>query len=137
MAYDPVARQQDYEARKPYYREYYQKRQEAAKAYQKSWRRNNRELRMLHKAQERAKRDGIPCTITVVDIVIPETCPVFGMPLVWSDALTDDKPTLDRIVPSLGYVPGNVMVISYRANHLKNDATLTELKQLVAWLESL
>src|SRR5262249_20163000 len=103
----------------------------------KQWRQNNRELRMLHKARERAKREGLPCTITIDDIVIPEMCPVFGLPLVWSDEPMPDKPTLDRIIPTLGHVPGNVVVISFRANRIKNNATLTELKQLVTWLESL
>jgi hypothetical protein len=48
---------------------------------------------------------------------------------------TDNSPTLDRIIPSLGYVRGNVKVISMRANVLKHNASLDELKKLVAWLE--
>ncbi len=46
-------------------------------------------------------------------------------------------PSLDRIDSSLGYVKGNVWVISWRANHIKTDASLEELKQLVAGLERL
>lgn len=34
-----------------------------------------------------------------------------------------------------GYVSGNVRVISYKANALKRNGTLEELKKLVAWLE--
>lgn len=41
-------------------------------------------------------------------------------------------PSIDKIIPALGYVPGNVMVISLRANTLKNNATLAELQTLVA-----
>jgi hypothetical protein len=38
--------------------------------------------------------------------------------------------SLDRRNNDLGYVPGNVVVVSLRANQLKNDATVTELRQL-------
>jgi hypothetical protein len=46
------------------------------------------------------------------------------------------SPSLDRIDPSQGYIKGNVVVISHKANRLKNDAGLAELRALVAWLES-
>ena len=39
--------------------------------------------------------------------------------------------TLDKIEPSKGYVKGNVQIISYRANTLKNSASLDEVKLLV------
>jgi hypothetical protein len=39
--------------------------------------------------------------------------------------------TLDKIEPSKGYVKGNVQIISYRANTLKNSASLDEMKLLV------
>lgn len=42
------------------------------------------------------------------------------------------SPSLDRIIPTLGYVPGNVWVISHRANELKRDATLQEIQMLAA-----
>jgi hypothetical protein len=44
--------------------------------------------------------------------------------------------SLDRIVPELGYVKGNIAVISNRANSLKSNATLEELERLCAWLKS-
>jgi len=44
------------------------------------------------------------------------------------------SPSLDRLVGDLGYVPMNVVVISYRANRMKNDSTLAELEQLVKFL---
>lgn len=37
------------------------------------------------------------------------------------------SPSLDRRDPALGYVPGNVWVISNRANTMKNDARPDEL----------
>jgi hypothetical protein len=42
---------------------------------------------------------------------------------------------IDRILPELGYVKGNVAVMSFRANSLKRDGYLKEFKLLVSWLE--
>jgi hypothetical protein len=47
----------------------------------------------------------------------------------------DNLPTLDRVDPVCGYVPGNVWVISWRANRLKQDASLDELRMLARALE--
>lgn len=100
------------------------------------------EQKLLYAARGRAKKKGIPFTITLADIVIPPVCPVLGIPLVQNLAggpgagPAPDTPTLDRIIPKLGYVPGNVAVISWRANRLKSDATMAELEALVAWLRS-
>lgn len=92
---------------------------------------------MLKAARHRAKVKGIEFSITVSDIKIPAICPVLGMKLKARSARgpIDCSPSLDRIDSSKGYVPGNVAVISFRANALKRDATLDELKKLVAWLE--
>ena len=80
---------------------------------------------MLSSAHTRARKRGIPFTITADDISIPSHCPVLGLPL--EQGAGDRAPSLDRIKPSLGYVPGNVIVISSRANRIKNDATPLEL----------
>jgi hypothetical protein len=44
------------------------------------------------------------------------------------------SPSLDRIKPELGYVPGNIQVISARANVMKNDATPEELLAFANWV---
>ena len=46
----------------------------------------------------------------------------------------EGSPTLDKTIPALGYVPGNIAVISWRANRLKNNGTLEELEALVEWM---
>lgn len=88
---------------------------------------------MLNAARERAKQSGYACTITVADIVIPEFCPLLGIKLERNRGghVRPSSPSLDKIKPELGYVPGNVWVISHRANSLKNNATLQELQTLV------
>lgn len=42
---------------------------------------------------------------------------------------------LDRFDPKKGYIKGNVAWVSGRANRIKYDATLEELKSLVSWME--
>jgi hypothetical protein len=87
-------------------------------------------------ARKRASDQGVPFAITHEDISIPEACPVLGIPLSVNEGGTfhDASPSLDKIIPALGYVPGNIAVISWRANRLKGDGTLEELQALVAWM---
>lgn len=88
---------------------------------------------MLHDAKKRAQKKHVPFSLTLDTMpVIPATCEVLGIPLHSSageeqSARRDISPSLDRIVPNVGYVPGNVRIISYRANEIKNNATLQEL----------
>ncbi len=98
--------------------------------YRKHWAR-----RILAQAHIRAVKDGIPFDLTEADIVMPVFCPVLGIKLViGTKGQTDASPSIDRFVPSLGYVRGNVAVISNRANRLKSDGTLAEHEALVAWM---
>lgn len=100
--------------------------------------RNNREnpkQTLMRWARNRAKRRGMEFNITVDDFEIPEFCPVLGIKLDWSPGQGRDRNrygavTLDRIDSSKGYVPGNVEVISRRANWLKCDATAEEIDAL-------
>lgn len=50
--------------------------------------------------------------------------------------MEDGSPSLDRVDNTRGYVPGNVLVISWKANQIKSNATLAELESIVAWLRS-
>lgn len=59
--------------------------------------------------------------------MVPKRCPILGIPLVFSSSQLPQSPSLDRIDNRLGYVPGNVQVVSWRANELKKDATPREL----------
>ena len=95
---------------------------------------------MLSAARERAKKRGLPYDLTIDDIIVPERCPVFPW-LVLEVASgkqggLPNSPALDRFVPSLGYVRGNVQVISNRANSLKGDGSLEEHEALVSWMRT-
>jgi hypothetical protein len=108
------------------------------KVWQKAARRKSPERYMLTRAKTRAKQKGLLFDLDLADIVIPECCPIFGLKLAVAEGLaTDASPELDRIEPSKGYVRGNVMVISRRANRIKNDASPAELQQLATFYANL
>ena len=87
-------------------------------------------------AKKRAKKFGLDFNIEVQDCEAPEYCPVLGIRLVSTNSgPSDNSPTLDRINPAKGYVKGNVVVISNRANRIKNDATVEEMRRVADWFE--
>ena len=63
-------------------------------------------------------------------------CPIYKVPLVIKDKSNPYQYAMDRIVPSKGYVKGNVCFISSRANRIKYDADEEELEAIAKWLRS-
>lgn len=91
---------------------------------------NRPALHMLWRAKSRAAKLGVPFSITADDVVIPELCPVLGVPMeLGGKTVRKTSPSLDRVIPSLGYVPGNVKVISNYANIIKQGHSLEDLRQ--------
>lgn len=92
---------------------------------------------LVRAAKARAKKKGIPFDITIEDFILPEKCPLLEIPLtVGYGNSQENSYSLDKIIPDLGYVKGNVWVISNKANMIKNNASLKELKLLVKNLET-
>ncbi len=94
----------------------------------------NPELVLIKSAKERAKKYGYSFNLTREDVHIPEYCPLLGLKLesqIGKGKSTDCSPTLDKIIPEKGYVKGNVWVVSMKANRMKNDSSLEEMKLLV------
>lgn len=94
---------------------------------------------MLYDAKKRAKKKNLPFDIVGKDIERVTHCPVFGVELDYLPAPKKcgikplppaNRASLDRLVPELGYVKENVIIVSWRANKLRNDASPTELKLL-------
>lgn len=93
------------------------------------------EAEMVYNARRRARELGIECTITVHDVIIPARCPILGIPLVRGEGKqAASSPSIDRIRNDEGYVPGNIQVVSYRANRMKSDASDAELKLFADWI---
>jgi hypothetical protein len=96
---------------------------------------------MVRSAKRRAKVAGVPFSITKDDFKIPKLCPILGIELKHNSSgngcAAPHSPSLDRIIPELGYVPGNIQVISHRANTIKNDATPEELMTVALYMSSI
>jgi len=104
--------------------------------HSKQWRIRNRAKHLLSTAKQRAKKKGIEFDLTVDDIVVPTHCPILGLLLDQSDGKrADDISTIDRLDPSIGYVRGNVFVISDRANRIKNNGTFEEHLKIAEWMK--
>lgn len=89
----------------------------------------------LSNIKTRAKANGLPFNLTMETLPpMPERCPALNIPLARGGKGSPNGPELDRLVPALGYVVGNVQWISRRANCMKSDATLEEVDALAAWL---
>lgn len=92
---------------------------------------------LVRNARKRAKRMGIECTLQWTDIEIPERCPITDVKLKRNLGVQGpDSYTLDRINPFEGYVPGNVKVISLKANRAKADLTVPELRKLIDYIQN-
>lgn len=94
---------------------------------------------MLKAAKERAKKAKVPFNLNNEDILIPTYCPVFGCRLeraLGSKGPGPNSPSLDRIIPTRGYVPGNIVVVSNRANRAKSDLSVEELVALTEFYQA-
>src|SRR5437879_5083857 len=93
-------------------------------------------------ARARGRKRGRPATIEPKDLVWPSHCPVLGLKLDYpkysgtrgTEHAQPNWPSLDRWDSTKGYVPGNVFVISFRANSLKNSATYAEILKVAKYL---
>jgi len=95
------------------------------------------EIKMWRRAKARVVKSGVPFDIDVSDIVIPEFCPILGIPLVVHKGRAggeNHSPALDRIDNDLGYVKGNIQVISHLANCMKSSASPEQLILFAEWV---
>ncbi len=110
------------------------------------WQKENPFRFMWLAARRRAEAKGVPFSITTEDVAASwpadGKCPVFGFSMVPPGASRgtskqgprEDSASLDRISPSLGYVPGNIAVISWKANRIKGYAAEKDLLAVAKWL---
>lgn len=74
-------------------------------------------------------------SITMSDLTWPKYCPVLGLELDWfADKRQENSPSIDRIDSTKGYIPGNVQIVSWRANRIKNDGTAREHQLIFEYL---
>lgn len=101
------------------------------KASTQRYREEKPKNRLLSSAKSRAKRDKVPFDLQLGDIPDWNTCPILNVEMKKG---TRYAPSLDKIQPELGYVKGNIQVISHKANAMKQDATRDELERFAKWV---
>lgn len=108
---------------------------DGCRAYSREYKRSHRAQTALARAKRRALKRGVSFNLAIEDLPpIPDICPVLGVPFASGERrVAPESLTLDRIDSALGYVRGNVMWLSHRANAMKQDACLEQLQQFARW----
>ncbi len=78
---------------------------------------------ILSKAKKRSKKKNLEFNLTLGDLINIKnnTCPILGHEILYKSGIDNKRSaSLDRIDPNKGYVPGNVKIVSYEGNSLKN-----------------
>ena len=96
----------------------------------------------LKNAKERAMRKGLEFDLTYeyLESIATTHCPIFGIEFEWGTSnmgkgkTKPNCPSLDRIVPELGYVQGNVAFISHKANRIKDNGTMQDHYDIADWI---
>jgi len=106
---------------------------------------NGRISNILTTVKARAKKKNLPFNLTQIYLksIVTDSCPIFGFPLMWERKTSNthraayfDSPSLDRLIPEKGYVEGNVVWVSMKANYIKSNATSEELIKVAEWLKT-
>lgn len=111
------------------WKEYFKKNRDKINERKRERRDKYPERELIEAAKKRAKQNNLDFNITKEDIIVPNKCPLLGLKIKRNKNIAkDNSPSLDRIDNSKGYVKGNVRVISFLANRLKNNHTRNEIK---------
>jgi hypothetical protein len=97
----------------------------------------------MQHAKARAHKQNVPCDLTIeyLESLVVSHCPITEEPLDWERRQvinghpTPRSPSLDKIIPSLGYVPGNCAFLSHRGNAIKSNGTMEEHSRVRASTE--
>ena len=115
-----------------------------AEEFQQKWgSKEDSELYRKQREKFRAKRYnairiGWEWTIDFGDLDWPTHCPILGIELdYFTPVAQENSPSFDQIDASKGYVKGNVHIISWRANRIKNNGTAEEHRKIADYLDSI
>lgn len=94
----------------------------------------------LRKAKERAALKNLPFNLDLnyLESITTNTCPIFKTKFNWGRSgkgQTPTTPSLDRVIPEVGYVKGNVVFLCHKANAMKSSASFKELHQFADWVK--
>ena len=131
-------------------KQYYEKNKEKIAEHDREYRKKNpyqiQSTSLSSSARKRAKQKNIPIDLDFIStpnmldwLKRQPNCVccdrVFGIGYKGKFRFQNNSPSLDRLIPSLGYISGNVFLICFRCNALKNDATLKELETVLGWMK--
>lgn len=88
----------------------------------------------------RAKKKNIPYDLDAdfLESILPTHCPIFGVELQRGLGFAGQfSPTVDRLIPERGYIRDNVIIVSKRANQIKSDASVDEIKMVFEYYSNI
>lgn len=134
----PAQRAKSTERTRLWYNNISSERKAAIRERANLYRRSNPAYTIYTMTKARAKRFGIKFNLAPSDISIPELCPALGIRLERGRGrINPNSPSIDRIDPTLGYVKGNVIIISNLANSIKTNATPDQIIKVGMFFKSL
>lgn len=93
---------------------------------------------LLNAAKKRSKDSNLEFNLDINDIILPEKCPILGINLQFNKGKAQNNSySIDRINNSIGYIKGNIQIISFKANTIKNNATFKELELVYKYMQQL
>jgi hypothetical protein len=65
-------------------------------------------------------------------------CPILGIEMVFggTGSIKDNSASIDRFDTTKGYIKGNIWIISYKANRMKSNATIDEIKKVYDYMKA-
>ena len=127
--YDVIYREKNKEKRSEQNKDWYQSSRKVKFT-------NNPQHYLWYVARTRSRQNGAEFTIIKEDVIIPEVCPILGLILTKGDGYLPNAMSLDRVDNTKGYIPGNVRVISRKANLMKSNLTIDILEKLINYIKN-
>ena len=91
--------------------------------------------RCFTRKRQNAKQKKWEWDLAMSDLEWPKTCPILGLELDWfAETRQENSPSFDRIDSNLGYVAGNVQIVSWKANRIKNNGTAEDHRKIYEYL---
>tara|TARA_B110000003_G_scaffold200484_1_gene199117 strand:- start:114 stop:788 length:675 start_codon:yes stop_codon:yes gene_type:complete len=104
---------------------------------------NKYHLQKIRQNLNKRKKSGIKVNIDVeyLDSIFPRDfiCPALGIKMSWGGGYKDKfaSPSMDRIDSKKGYVKGNVVWVSNKANTIKSDSSIEEMEKVLLWYKKI
>ena len=115
-----------------------------SKQYRKQVKIQTQRLTDLQRAQHarfqrkraNAKQIGIEFALKQDEVAYPTHCPILGLELdYFAETRQENCASFDRLDSSKGYIKDNVVIVSWRANRIKNDGTAEEHRRIADFMD--